>query len=306
MDYVDYYKTLGVERGTSQEDISKAYKRLAREYHPDLNKAEGAERRFKEINEAYEVLKDPEKRERYDSLGANWKHGARFDPPPGFGGGFGGNGVHYEFRQDSHDFSDFFGQMFGFGSATHQARRGPSFEQMFGARPPSRGRDIESTLLVTLEDVYHGRKRTVELSMGGRQRKYDLTIPATIRHGEKMRLAGQGAPGVGGKKGDLYLTIEIEPHSSFKVEGADLVTTVSVPAWDAALGGSVTVETFDGDVRLKIPAGISCGQRLRLRGKGLRKDASTRANLFAEIKIVVPKTLSDEQRELFEKLRALE
>lgn len=324
MDYVDYYKVLGVKRDASTDEISKAYKKLARKYHPDLNKDPDAEERFKEINEAHEVLKDPDSRSRFDSLGANWKHGAPFDPgAAGFGGfgGFGGGGpggVRYEFRGGGPGggmggFSSFFESLFGGGGGrTGRTSMDDLFGQGsagFGQAPrPRKGQDIESTLKVTLEDVYFNRKPKVTFTLNdGQKKKYDIAIPTTIRNGEKIRLSGQGGKGSSGTpNGDLYLTIEIKPHHRYQIDGDDLIARVDVNAWDAALGGKVSVSTLDGDIKLTIPAGISSGQRMRLKGKGLEKKDKTRGDLYAEIKIVVPKELSDDQRKLFEELKTLD
>ena len=311
MDFRDYYALLGVERNASADELAKAYKRLARKFHPDLNKAAGAENKFKEINEAYEVLKNPDTRRRYDALGANWKHGAHFEPPEGFGGGSGG--VHVNVGGGG--FSDFFESFFGGGTPRSRSGFGRSGQGRFdsrggspfggmGGQPSSRGRDIESVLTVSLDDIYHGRKRAVELSLSsGGQKKYDVGIPPTIRHGEKMRLGGQGGQGFNGQRGDLFLQIEVLPDPVFSVEGDDLVALVEVMAWDAALGGRVPVPTFEGEVVLKIPAGVASGQRLRLRERGLAKKGGGRGDLLAELRLVVPKSLSDAQRELFEQLR---
>ncbi|MCC6747568.1 MAG: J domain-containing protein [Deltaproteobacteria bacterium] len=308
MEFVDYYKVLGVKRNAPPEEISKAYKRLARTYHPDLNKAGDAESKFKQVNEAYEVLKDPEKRKRYDLLGSNWKHGAPFEPPPDFRNG----GAQWDVRGapggfGGADFSDFFETLFG--GRPRRGRRGPRLEDLFGggggeevpeARP---GQDIESTVTVELEDAFHGAKRSIELTGPTGRKRYEVKIPKGIRDGERIRLAGQGLGGGRETRGDLYLTIKIAPHERFRVEGDDLVVETPVDAWDAALGGKVAVSTLDGEVQMSLPAGQASGVRLRLRGKGLPKRDGTHGDLYAQIKIVVPRSLSDEQRRLFEKLR---
>jgi len=325
MEYVDYYNVLGVDRSASKEEITKAYKRLARKYHPDLNKGAGSEDKFKELNEAYEVLKDPEKRKRYDMLGANWKHGAPFEPPPGWGSG----NVHFEFGGSpggGSGFSDFFEMFFGGGGP---GRGGGGFGGGFGGRRgggidlddllgrggfggngpgrqrPARGQDVESTLSIQLEDSFHGSKKAVELSGPTGRRRYDVKVPRGVRDGEKIRLSGQGMPGAG-EAGDLYLTIRLAPDPRFRLEGDDLITEVEVPAWDAALGCKVDVPTVDGSVTMTLPAGCSSGQRLRLRGKGMPRRAGGQGDLLAELRIVVPKKLSREQRKLFTKLRDLE
>lgn len=319
MKFVDYYKILEVPRGASTEEITKAYKRAARKWHPDLNKASEAEQRFKEVNEAHEVLKDPKTRERYDMLGANWKHGSNFRPPAGFGqnvqfdfGGGGGAGG---------GFSDFFEQVFGASRAGAGRRRsarpgmgGMNIEDILGGglnfegngQPPSRGHDAETNLSIDLEDSYRGNKRKVEISSVQGVRKYEVTIPRGIREGEKIRLSGQGHRGSHGQRGDLFLKIRITPHPVFSVEGDDLVVTVPVMAWDAALGAAgVAVPTMDSEVKMTLPRGLRSGQRLRIKGKGLPLRGGGRGDLYAELRVDVPGELSGEQQELFEQLRAL-
>lgn len=318
MKFQDYYQILGVTRDASQDEISKAYKKAARKVHPDLNKSPDAEQKFKEVNEANEVLKDPGTRRRYDRLGANWKHGSNFRPPSGWGdgvdfgsgsgpGGFGGGG----------GFSDFF----QFFREAQSRRQGPPREHggglniedilggglKFDGGPPQYqgGHDVETTLSVELEDSYRGNTRKVEISGPGGLKKYDIRIPRGIRDGERIRLSGQGQPGPTGRLGDLRLIIKLRPHPTFKVEGDDLVVVLKVMAWDAALGARVPVPTMEGQVKMTLPRGLSSGQRLRLRGKGLPRRAGGRGDLFAELKIAVPGELTDEQQELFEGLRSL-
>jgi curved DNA-binding protein len=331
MNYVDYYKVLGVERDASQPEISKAYKRLARKHHPDLNKKPDAETRFKEVNEAYEVLKDPDKRKRYDTLGAAWKDGAPFQPPPGYG--FGGDGVHFEFRQGGGGggglggFSEFFESLFGGGTRRGGARAGArsrgrgrggnvggiDLESLFGGSDPEmqgaqprQGQDVESTLTVSLEDAYGAEKKSIEFEGPAGKKRYDVRLPAGIRDGEKIRLAGQGMPSPsGGPPGDLLLAIRIAPHPTYQVEGDDLVVPVAVLAWDAALGAKIPVPTLEGEVSLTLPAGLSTGQRLRLRSKGMKRKNGSRGDLFAEVRIVVPGKLTDEQERLFLRLRSI-
>jgi len=312
MKYVDYYDTLGVSRSAPQDEIAKAYKRLARKYHPDLNKESDAEAKFKQINEAYEVLKDPEKRKRYDMLGSNWKHGAPFEPPPGWSSS-GPDGMRFEFRTGGggSGFSDFFDSLFG-GFGRKQGRGGLNIEDLFGgamggrsgARTggPARGQDVESEVTVNLEDVFHGRKRSVELSGPEGRKRYGVTVPRGLRSGERIRLAGQGLRGTTGR-GDLYLTVHVAPHPRFRVEGDDLVVSVEVPAWDAALGAKIRVPTIDGHVQMTLPPGLSSGQRLRIRGKGLPLRPTGSGDLYADLKITIPSSLTDEQRKLFEQLK---
>ena len=289
--YRDYYETLGVDRGASEEDIRRAYRKLARQYHPDVNKEAGAEDRFKEISEAYEVLRDPEKRERYDRLGANWKAGQDVSGAGGFEGfeGFGGDGVRFEFSEgDFGDFSDFFGGMF----ESRGARRASGG---FGAGGFSRrGRDHEAVLEISLEEAARGGRRRV--SIDGRD--VEVTIPAGVRDGQRLRLAGEGGGGTGGgPPGDLLLRVRIRRHPRFRVQGSDLHTDLPVTPWEAALGADVSVPTLDGSARVKVPAGSSCGRKLRLRGEGLGG-----GDLYAHVKIEVPKKLTKDERRLFEEL----
>ena len=326
MDYVDYYKALEVDRGASQEEIQKAYRRVARKHHPDLNKEAGAEERFKQVGEAYEVLKDPEKRKRYDTLGANWKHGVPFEPPTGWAGGGGPGGVHFGFHGPggASGFSDFFdmlfsgGVPFGGGGRRSGGRRsgggvggGLDLEDLLGRGGgfgngrgrPARGSDVESELTVQLADSYHGTKKTVELSGPGGHRRYDVKIPQGIRDGEKIRLSGQGMPGPGGQSGDLYLTIRVAPDPGFEVDGDDLRVELPIKVWDAALGCKIDVPTLDGTVSMKVPAGCSSGQRLRLRGKGMPIRGGGRGDLYAELRIDLPRKLTARQKELFLELQ---
>jgi curved DNA-binding protein len=299
----DYYEVLGVPRGASDEEIRGAYRKLARTYHPDVNKEAGSEDRFKEVSEAYEVLRDPEKRERYDRLGANWKAGEDVSGAEGFGGFGGGQGgfgagqggfgdVRVEFG-DGNGFSDFFENLFG---ARGPGRgRGAGFEG-FSAR----GGDHEATLEISLEEAARGGRRKISLGDG---RDYEVNIPAGVRDGQRIRLAGEGGQGVsGGPSGDLFLRVRIKPDRRFRVEGDNLTVELPVAPWEAALGASVEVPTLDGKARVKVPAGSSSGRRLRLKGEGMPGPGKQRGDLFAVVKIVVPKKLSERERELFEQL----
>jgi curved DNA-binding protein len=297
----DYYEALGVPRDASDEDIRKAYRRLARQYHPDVNKEPGAEDRFKEISEAYEVLRDPEKRERYDRLGQNWRAGQDVSGAQGFDGfeGFGGSGeagdgggVRFEFGGDGGDFSDFFEGLFG---GRGRARPGGGRAGGFGDFGFSaRGSDREAIIELSLEEAARGGRRRITLD----GRDYEVDIPPGVRDGQRIRLAGEGRQGTGGgAAGDLYLRVRLRPHPRFRVEGRDLYTDLSVTPPQAALGASVQVQTLDGTARVRVPAGSSCGRRLRLRGQGLGS-----GDLYATVKIEVPKRLSDEERRLYERL----
>jgi len=308
--FQDYYETLGVARDASPEEIQKAYRRLARRYHPDLSKAAFAEDKFKRIAEAYEVLKDKDKRKRYDQLGHNWKAGQDFDPPPGFSFHFGQGGpggVHFE---EAGDFSDFFRSFFGgggeeaFGAGNRRRRRRRGFA--------ARGETREAAVAISLEDAHRGATKSLSLEVHepdeqGRMRRsirtFDVKIPAGATRGTRMRLLGQGGPGQGGgERGDLLLTIEIEPHPRFRLDGHDIATTVPIAPWEAALGAKVPLRTLDGEVTMTVPPGSSSGRQLRLRGQGLRRATTDRGDLYIELKIVVPKELSADEKALFEQL----
>jgi curved DNA-binding protein len=296
--YRDYYEVLGVPRGASEEEIRTAYRKLAREYHPDVNKEPGADDRFKEISEAYEVLRDPEKREKYDRFGANWKAGEDVSGASGFGGG--AQGGYGDVRMDFGDgggFSDFFESFFG------RRRAGTSDGGGFDGFS-MRGGDQEATLEITLEEAAHGGKRRISLADG---RDFEVQIPAGVRDGQKIRLAGQGGEGAaGGPPGDLYLRVRLKPHPRFRLEGDDLVVEVPVAPWEAALGATVPVPTLDrGPARVKVPAGSSSGRRLRLKGEGMPGPGGGRGDLYAGVRIVVPKRLEPRERELFEELAAV-
>jgi curved DNA-binding protein len=287
----DYYEVLGVPRGAGDEEIRSAYRKLAREYHPDVNKDPGAEDRFKEVSEAYEVLRDPEKREKYDRLGSNWRAGEDVSGASGFGGGFGGGSA--QGFGDGDGFSDFFESFFG-------GRRGGSrgFEGF-----SMRGGDQEAPLEVTLEEAARGGKRRISLADG---RDFEVQIPPGVRDGQKIRLAGQGGEGAsGGPAGDLYLRVRIKPHRRFRREGDDLVVEIPVAPWEAALGATVPVPTLDGSAKVKVPAGSSSNRRLRLKGEGMPTPGGRKGDLYASVRIVVPKKLEKRERELFEELAAV-
>jgi curved DNA-binding protein len=291
--YRDYYEALGVPRDASSEDIRRAYRKLAREYHPDVNKEPDAEDRFKEISEAYEVLRDPDKRERYDRLGANWKAGEDVSGAAGVGG-FGQQGGFEDVRVDfgtggfgGGDFSDFFESFF---SGSRGRRRTAGFDGF-----STRGSDREATLDLTLEEAAAGGTRRMSLADG---RSYEVKIPAGVRDGQLIRLSGEGGEGVGaGPAGDLLLRVRIKPHPRFKVRDRDLYVTLPLTPWEAALGASVEVPTLTGTTQVKVPPGSSSGRRLRLRGQGMPG-----GDLYATVSIKVPKQLSRKERDLFEEL----
>jgi curved DNA-binding protein len=311
VEFKDYYKILGVGRSASQDDISKAFKKLARKHHPDLNPGDAsAEAKFKEAGEAYEVLKDPEKRKLYDQLGPNWQQGQNFQPPPGFenmrfrqggpGGGFGGGGF------GGGGFSDFFETLFGGGGGFGGGGFGGGFQQR-----PRRGQDAEVAYEIGLEDAYKGGPQSVTLQEqvagpGGfptmQSRTLKVNIPPGVKDGQKIRLAGQGGSGgPGGEAGDLYLNIKVRPHPQFKVKEDNVVYDLALTPWEAALGATVRVPTLDGAVEMKIPPGVGSGAKLRVRGKGLGT-AGKRGDQMVRIMIQTPKTLTDEERRLFEEL----
>ena len=294
----DYYEVLGVDRGASQDEIKSAYRKLARKYHPDVNKEPDAEDRFKEVSEAYEVLRDPEKRERYDRLGANWKAGQDVSGAEGFdfnGGGGGFRDVRVDFG-DGADFSDFFEGLFGSRMGGRGGRGGGFGGGGGGFRGFStRGGDQEATLELTLEEAARGGPRKISLGDG---RDYEVNIPAGAHDGQRIRLAGEGGRGAaGGPPGDLFLRLRLKPDKRFRVEGSDLYTDLPVAPWEAALGATVEVPTLDGISRVKVPAGSSCGRKLRLRGQGMPG-----GDLYATVSIKVPKKLSRDERKLFEEL----
>ena len=306
--FQDYYEILGVERNASEAEIKRAYRKLARKYHPDVNKDREAEEKFKQINEAHEVLKDPEKRKLYDQLGPDWQSGQEFRPPPGW------EDVHFDFQTgpgaEAFDFgggfSDFFETLFG----GHMAGGGGARARQ--ASWVMRGQDQEAEIEVSLEDAYHGATRTItlqgqEIDPQGQIRpttqNLQVKIPPGVTDGTRIRLSGKGGTGMGGgPAGDLYLRVHIKPHARFRVEGHDLVVEVPVTPWEAALGATVEVPVMDGTVNLKIPAGSQSGQRLRLRGKGLPKKGSQKGDLFVRLKVAVPKDLNKREEELFSEM----
>lgn len=308
-EFKNYYDVLGVKKGASAEEIKKTFRKLARLYHPDVAKDKvTGEKKFKEINEAYEVLGDPEKRQQYDQLGADWKHGQRQPPPSpgGFGGGTpGASEVHF----DGTGFSDFFEQYFG-----GRGRQPGGFSQawtggMGGPSGPQRGQDIEGDILVTLDEIVHGSTRAIQLQQidpyTGQSTTQTLSvkIPPGVKEAQLIRLAGKGQAGYhGGDAGNLYLRVKFAQHPDYRVRGADLYYDLDLSPWEAVLGTSVDIPTLDGTVSLKIPAGTKTRQQLRLRGKGLPKHNSTPGDLYAVIFIQVPTDPSPEQKTLWEQL----
>src|ERR1700726_3918969 len=308
----DYYETLGVAKTASDNEIRTAFRKLARKYHPDVAKdKKAAEEKFKQINEAYEVLSDPEKRTKYDQLGANWNQPGGFQPPPQWGeqqpgGGFyqwGGGDGGVEFAFGGTGFSDFFEAFFGGG-------RGRSAFGGFGGRQATaeRGADVEADIMVTLEEALRGSTRTVSLRRAGSNKveSYQVKIPRGVHEGQRIRLAGQGEAGArGGKSGDLFLRVRLAKHPDFSVEGSDLIHEVKIAPWQAALGTELKVPTLEGSARLKIPAGTQGGQRFRLREQGLPGISGKRGNLYAVVQINIPKKLSEREREIWSQLAKL-
>jgi curved DNA-binding protein len=302
MEFKDYYKTMGVERDATQEEIKRAYRKLARKYHPDVSKEPDAEQRFKEVGEAYEVLKDPEKRAAYDQLGMNWKAGQEFRPPPDWGAGFEFSGGGYP-GGESAAFSDFFESLFGRGGL------GAGFSGIHRGGH-ARGEDHHARVLIELEDAFHGATRSLSLQIPGLDprghlvthgRTLNVRIPKGIRQGQQIRLAGQGAPGLGGgKAGDLYLEVEFRPHPLYSVEGRDLYLDLPVAPWEAALGAKVKAPTPEGVIDLRIPAGSGNGKKLRVKGRGI--PGSPPGDLYAVLQIALPPGDSEPARSLYRQM----
>ena len=288
----DYYETLGVNRNATDEEIKKAYRKLARKYHPDLNpNNKQAEEKFKEVQEAYEVLGDKEKRSRYDQLGPNWKGGSDFTPPPNWqtdfdpsemfgrggrpGGGFG--------RQTGGSFSDFFETFFG---------------GMGRGMDESSGEDSETELTLPLVDMHHGTTKKLRVQTGRMNKTIDVRIPPGARHGSRIRV-----PGGGPNRGDLYIRLKQDPNSVFTVKGDDTEIEVKISPWEAALGTTIQVPTLDGRADIRVPPGVTSGQKLRLRGEGPNIRGGGRGDHFVKLKIASPKTLSAEEKRLFEELQ---
>jgi curved DNA-binding protein len=290
--YRDYYEALGVPRDADTEEIRRAYRKLARENHPDINKDPEAEDRFKEISEAYEVLRDEERRRQYDRVRRPGRNGQDMSGADGFGGaqGSGFRDVNVEFGDSN--FSDFFESMFG-------ARRSPFGDSAFEDFA-ARGGDHEAVIELSLEEAAAGGRRKISL---GDRRNYEVEVPPGVRDGQRIRLAGQGGAGLGrGPAGDLFLRVRLKPHPWFEVDGRDIRTTLPVTPWEAALGAEVEVPTLTGTARVKVPKGSSSGRSLRLRGQGLPGPRDEQGDLYAEIRIHVPRRLSSREQELFEQL----
>jgi curved DNA-binding protein len=312
----DYYETLGVSKSATADEIKSSFRKLARKHHPDLAKdKKAAEEKFKEINEAYEVLSDPEKRKKYEEYGANWQHaGNGFSSPSG--GGRGGAGSHSgfsagggasgdgsEFHFGGTGYSDFFEQFFG----TRRGRgegSGVDFEEA-----PQRGRDVEADILVTLDEVLHGATRQISFRKGNssQAQTYTVKIPKGVRTGQRIRLAGQGgAGGAHGEAGDLYLRVRLQQHPDFRFEGGDIHHEVEVSPARAVLGGELMIPTPDGRVKLKLPAGTQEGRKFRIPGRGLPEKGGARGDFYAIVEISIPESMTPEQKKLWEELAALD
>ena len=305
MDYKDYYSVMGVARDATQDEIKRAYRKLARKYHPDVSKESDAEVRFKEIGEAYEVLKDPEKRAAYDQLGRNWKAGQDFRPPPDWDTGFEFSGGGYT-AADEAGFSDFFESLFGRGGNF----RAGGFSHR--ARSRGRGEDHHSKIEVSLEDAFNGATLSLQLQvpeydpqgrLSSRVRRLQVKIPRGVTSGKRIRLAGQGGAGHnGGPAGDLFLEVQLKPHRLYQVEGKDIFLNLPITPWEAALGGKVKVPTLGGAVDLNIAAGARSGQKLRLKGRGIPVAGETPGDQYAVLQIIAPPADSADMKALYEKM----
>ena len=303
MEFKDYYEIMGIKRDASQGEIKKAYRKLARKYHPDVSKESDAEDRFKEVGEAYEVLKDPEKRTAYDQLGSNWQQGQDFQPPPGWQDGFEFSGGGYTEANSAH-FSDFFEDLFGrSGGAGFQQGPQPGFQM--------KGEDHHAKVGVSLEDAYHGAERAITLKMPEvdatghlvtRDRKLNVKIPKGVLQGQRIRLRGQGGPGTGdAPAGDLYLEIDLLPHPIYTVDGRDVYVDLPITPWEAALGDKVSIPTLGGKVEMKIPAGSQSGSKLRLKGRGI--PGKQKGDQFVVLKIETPEAKTEEQKKLYQRMQ---
>ncbi|HKT74389.1 MAG TPA: DnaJ C-terminal domain-containing protein [Steroidobacteraceae bacterium] len=315
MEYRDYYKILGVARTATADEIKKVYRRLARKYHPDVSKEANAEQKFKEVQEAYEVLKDPEKRAAYDQLGSDWKSGQQFRPPPDWGSGFEfrgrprqGGARREEAFEEAEGFSDFFSSLFGGrGFSGGGGDAGP----FSSAGRHRAGRDHHARVDIDLEESYRGATRTLELkrpelkadgTLEVKTHTVRVTIPQGVTDGQLIRLAGQGEAAAGnGRAGDLYLEVHIRPHRLFQLDGKDVTLTLPIAPWEAALGATVKVPTLGGAVEMHVPTSAQSGQKLRLRGRGL--PGQTPGDQYVQLKVVVPAANTPEAKALYEEMK---
>lgn len=306
MEFKDYYKVLGVERTASEDDIKKAFRRLARKHHPDINKAADSATRMQELNEAHEVLRDKEKRAAYDAVGQGAQGGQPFRPPPGWDSGFEFSDGPREFSEAA-DHSAFFEALFG-AARRHAAQGGPSHGS--DAAHARRGQDHHAKIVVPLEDAFHGATRAITLhspemdtegNVALHERTLQVAIPKGIRSGQQIRLAGQGSPGLGnGQRGDLYLEIEFAPHLTWRVDGRDLYVTLRVAPWEAALGAAVNVATPSGTVEMNAPADSQTGRKLRLRGRGI--PGSPPGDFYVILEVVLPPASDDKARAVYRQM----
>ena len=316
MEYRDYYQIMGVARTATADEIKKTYRRLARKFHPDVSKEKDAEKKFKEVQEAYEVLKDPEKRAAYDQLGSDYKQGQQFRPPPDWGSGFEFRGgprqgraragaSHTEEFEDAEGFSDFFSSLFGGRGFSGGAAGG------FAGASARTARDHHARVDIDLEEAYAGTTRTLELkrpdlkpdgTLDLKTHTVRVTIPAGVTDGQLIRLAGQGEQSTnGGKPGDLYLEVHMKPNRLYQLEGRDVTLTLPIAPWESALGATVTVPTLGGGVEMRIPPNSQSGQKMRLRGRGL--PGQTPGDQFVQLKIVVPPANTPEAKAVFEEMK---
>ncbi|MCW8931999.1 MAG: DnaJ domain-containing protein [Gammaproteobacteria bacterium] len=301
MEYKDYYKIMNLKRDASQDDIKRAYRKLARKYHPDISKESDAEAKFKEVGEAYEVLKDPEKRAAYDHLGPNLKGGQDFHPPPNWNSGFEFSGGGFT-QADLSGYSDFFEELFG--------RQGRNTQATYGSQLNARGQDHHAKVIVELEDAFHGVTRSIslqspELDEHGQMRVINRTlnvkIPKGIKEGQQIRLMGQGTSGMGlGEKGDLYLEIHFKSHQFYRVEGRDLHMQLPVTPWEVALGATVKAPTPNGNVDLKIPTGSNSGNKLRLKGRGI--PGNPVGDIYVTLSVIVPPANNEQAKVIYQEM----
>ncbi len=306
MEFKDYYTVLGIEHNATQDEVKRAYRKLARKYHPDINKAPDAEQRFKEIGEAYEVLQDTEKRAAYDKFGSNWQAGEEFKPPPDWDTGFEFQGGGYT-QADASQFSDFFESLFGNKS---EFRHAESFQ---GQRPSfyGKGQDLHAKIIISLEESFHGSKQTLTLQRPSvdasghvftSPHTLQVTIPKGVTDGQRIRLEGQGSTGIGkGPNGDLYLEIALADHPHFSITNRDIMLTLPITPWEAALGATIQVPTLGGPVELKIPANSQTGKKMRLKGRGL-SSSKISGDQYVTLAIMTPTPASKHDRELYRKM----